>query len=159
MGASMRKLASWVWLTLAAGLSTCAPVPVLATGPASVAVGETASRTDHPREHAQRLQAALTRELGVIDGVRLAPTVRRAEWVVRGSVTRLDRETVAGERHVRCEVSLVVAEARGGSVRMMLQGRAGARGPEPTAHLERIALDAAVRGALRPLGRTLVALR
>ena len=54
---------------------------------------------------------------------------------------------------VRCEVSLVVADARGGAVRAMLRGRAGARGGTDAARLQGNALRAAVRGALRPLAQ------
>ncbi len=58
---------------------------------------------------------------------------------------------VEGSLEVRCEVSLVVTEARGGSIRAMLRGRGGARGSGDAARLSNDALRAAVRGALRPL--------
>ncbi len=60
---------------------------------------------------------------------------------------------------VDCEVSLILADARGGSVRVMLSGRAGARGGADGDGVERAAVGAAVRGALRPLPRTLRTLR
>ena len=97
------------------------------------------------------------REIGRLPSLRLAET-SRARYVLRGSVTRLDRRASGDEVQVRCEVSLIVSEARGGSIRMMLQGRAGARGDDGDS-LERAALEAAVRGALRPLSTSLDALR
>src|SRR5688572_2006880 len=127
LGAS-RKLATALWCVAMAGMGTCAPaVPVLAGAPATIAVGEmSAVRADRGHAHAVALGDALRRELGTIDGVRVAPTSRRADWVVRGSVTRLERSSHEGDNQVRCEVSLILAEARGGNVRMMLSGRAGA---------------------------------
>ena len=52
-----------------------------------------------------------------------------------------------------------VAEAHGGEVRMMASGRGGARGAQSVDRLEQSALDAAVRGALRGVGRELVTRR
>src|SRR5687768_11968154 len=114
LGASMRKLATWLWCAALAGMATCAPaVPVLAGSHATIAVGETAftapARTPRAASAAVALGEALRRELGAIDGVRLAPTSQRADWVVRGSVTRLERSTRDGDNEVRCEVSLILS--------------------------------------------------
>jgi hypothetical protein len=154
-----RTLATWLIAATVAFLETCAPaVPVFADGPRTsvVAVGETGAQTSSPGD-AGALRDALVREIGRLPSLRLAET-NRARYVVRGSVTRLDRQTSGSEVQVRCEVSLIVSEARGGSIRMMLQGRAGARGDDGDS-LERAALEAAVRGALRPLSTSLGALR
>jgi hypothetical protein len=154
-----RGLATWLCAAAVAWMQMCAPgLPVLADGASTpiVAVGETGAQTNSP-DAASALRASLERELARLPSLRVAAT-REARYVVRGSVTRLERTPAGRDVQVRCEVSLVVAEARGGSIRFMLSGRAGARGPD-AATLERAALDAAVRGALRPLSSTLVALR
>jgi len=104
------------------------------------------------------LRDALSTELSRLGNVRVT-RARRARYLVGGSVTRFEHRRVAERVEVHCEVSLVVAERRGGSIRMMLSGRATAAGAGATNDLERSALRAAVRGALRPLGGTLVALR
>lgn len=112
-----------------------------------IAIGETAA----PGELVEtQLREALSVELDAVRGVRVTPTPR-AQYVLRGSVTRLEVRGEAERRQIECEVSLVVADRRGGAVRMMLSGRAVARGPE----VERLGpqvVRAAVRGALRPLG-------
>lgn len=154
-----RPLATWLIAATVAFVQTCAPaLPVLADGPRTsiVAVGETGAQTSSP-EDAGALHDALVREIGRLPSLRLAET-RHARYVVRGSVTRLDCHVDGRDVQVRCEVSLVVADARGGSIRMMLSGRAGARG-EDAESLEHAALEAAVRGALRPLPGSLGALR
>ncbi len=154
-----RTLATWLCAATVAWMQMCAPgVPVLAerTLAPIVAVGETGALTSSPVA-AGALREALVRELGRLPSLRVA-SAREARYVVRGSVTRLDRSPVGSEVQVRCEVSLIVADARGGSIRLMLSGRAGARGSDAVT-LERAALDAAVRGALRPLPSTLGALR
>jgi len=153
-----KRLAAWLlWAALAAG-QTCAPATAFATPDASVAVGSTGSRTGDASD-AAALRTALRRELDALGSVRVAASERRAQYVLRGSVTRLDARDVGRETEVRCEVSLIVAEARGGSIRLLLSGRAGARGAGDARRLEAEALGAAVRGALRPLGATLVATR
>jgi len=129
-------------------------------GPLRVAVGETGATTGGPRM-ARALSAALARALDGRADVRLTGR-RQAQLVVRGSVVRLERRHRARELEVRCEVSLIVADARGGSIRAMLRGRAGARGGGDAAHLSDSALRAAVRSALRPLaarGRALARAR
>ena len=119
-----------------------------------VAIGDLVA---HDSDSAE-LRDALSMELSRLGGVHVTG-VRRARYVVGGSVTRFERRRVAERMEVHCEVSLVVAERRGGSIRMMLSGQATAAGAGATDALERSALHAAVRGALRPLGGTLVSLR
>lgn len=115
-----------------------------------VAVGDTGSPA---------LREALQDELATLGGVRVA-NASRARYVVTGSLTRLERRRVgASALEVDCEVSLILADARGGAIRMMLSGRAGARGGTTGDAVEHAALEAAVRGALRPLPRTLRRLR
>jgi hypothetical protein len=91
------------------------------------------------------LRSALEQALDALPTVdRTAPA--RAQVVVQGSLVRLER-TPHG---VRAEVSLLVSERRGGAVRMLLTGRAEARGgrdPVPAS------ITAAVRSAMRPPGR------
>ncbi|MBX3249137.1 MAG: hypothetical protein KF901_18305 [Myxococcales bacterium] len=113
----------------------------------AVAIGETAAPEAIVGEH---LRAALSEELGAVHGVRVTPT-RSAHYVLRGAVTRLEVEGESDRRRLECEVSLIVADRRGGSVRMVLSGRASARGPG-VERLQSQVVRAAVRGALRPLG-------
>lgn len=115
--------------------------------PVRVALGELGG------DRAEAFDAALREALSRTPEVRLTEP-RRAQLVLRGSVQHLERRIVDGQVEVRCEVSVIVADARGGAIRAMLQGRAGARGDGETAALSRDALRAAVRGALRPLGTT-----
>lgn len=152
------KLAAWL------GAAMFAMAPLYASPGAaqrlsvtSVAVGELGTTTGAATSTGA-LRDALTHELDRLAGVRLTPT-RRARYVVRGSVVRLETEASEQGHRVQCEVSLIVAERRGGTVRMMLSGRAAAEGPRGADRLRETALAAAVRGALRPLGRTLVAMR
>lgn len=152
------KLAAWL------GAAMLAMAPLYASPSAaqrltvtSVAVGEVGLAEGSSAE-SRALREALMLELDQLSGVHLT-AARRARYVVRGSVVRLDTEPSEEGHRVRCEVSLIVAERRGGTVRMMLTGRAAAEGPRGTEQLRETALAAAVRGALRPLGRTLVAIR
>lgn len=117
-----------------------------------VAVGEMLAG-----EHERALSTTVGEVIEAQPGVRLAPAPS-AELVLRGSVVRWDQRRVHDDLEIRCEVSMVVAEARGGSIRAMLRGRGGARGRNAEGALRRDALRAAVRGALRPLsaqGRSL----
>ncbi len=138
VGWSALALGALVWIGLGHGASAQRLTPI--------AIGETAA----PEEGVEtQLREALSAELDALSGVRLAPTPR-AQYVLRGSVTKLEVRGEAERRQIECEVSLVVADRRGGSVRMMLSGRAVARGPQ----VERLGpqvVRAAVRGALRPL--------
>jgi hypothetical protein len=154
-----RRLAAWLTIATAVLVSVCVPFRSAEGQRAleSIAVGATG--TTIASSNADRdLRNALTDELSTLGGVRVAPE-HEARWVVRGSVTRLDRRVVGHAVEVQCEVSLLVADRRGGSVRMMLNGRAGARGGQSGESLDQIALQAAVRGALRPLPRSLPRLR
>jgi len=132
------------------------PTQVVAVGDTQVvAVGDTGSTIrDRGTEHA--LRRALVRELGELGAVRVAPR-SRARYVVDGAVTRMTRDTRGSRARVRCSVSLLVSEARGGRVRMMLSGSAAARGTADGA-LEHTAMRAAVRGALRSLHDSLARL-
>lgn len=138
---------------LALVLSSCVFVSAHAAGdaPAAVAIGEVAAPVGGPR-FARALGAAIERSLADRGDVRLASDPRRARYVLRGSVVQLERVAVNDGVEVRCAVSLIVADARGGTVRALLSGRAGARGVDDPERLARAALEAAVRGALRPLG-------
>jgi hypothetical protein len=136
----------------------CVPLATHAQrAPVRVAVGELGAGEGS----ADALFGAIARTLEDNPEIRVT-TTPRAELVVRGSVVRLERRRVGNELEVSCEVSLIVAEARGGSIRAMLRGRGGARGGRDAERLSDDALRAAVRGALRPLasqGHALAALR
>lgn len=82
-----------------------------------------------------------------------------ADFVLWGSVTRLSNRVAAGEREIDCKVSVIVADARGGSIRFTLAGHAVARGDLHSNALAADAMSAAVRGALKPLERGLVAVQ
>ncbi|CAG0975346.1 hypothetical protein ARNL5_02022 [Anaerolineae bacterium] len=129
-------------------MAICSP-SAAQRGRLRVAVGETGSSVTESGPGA--LSQALLHELESRGDVQLAAR-GRAELVGGGSIVRLDRVTHGGEVEVRCEVSLIVSEARGGAIRAMLRGRAGARGGGDAERLSQSALAAAVRGALRPLG-------
>ena len=89
------------------------------------------------------LRVALEQALDALPTVdRTGPA--RAQVVVEGSLVRLER-TPQG---VRAEVSLLVSERRGGAVRMLLSGRAEARGGSDPGTAS---ITAAVRSAMRPL--------
>jgi len=157
-----RSLAAWLVWAMLVTLHSCAPMaPAFADAhrvrdEPTVSVGPTGSAV-RSREAGRALRDALSEELDVLGGVRL---IRRgsARYVVHGSVTRLERHDVPGGVEVQAEVSLILADASGGAVRAMLQGRAGARGGN-LRRLEEVAVQAAVRGALRPLPDSIRALR
>ena len=152
------RLAAWLGVAALALGSLYAPNVGEAQGDRvapSVAVGETAAVADPSL--APALRSALSDELGELRGVRLTNR-ERARYVLRGAVTHLERAPVRTGTRISCEVSLVLAERRGGSVRLLLSGRAEAHGGLSD-HLEEAVLRAAVRGALRPLGSTLPRLR
>jgi len=86
-------------------------------------------------------------------------TRRRAQLELRGTVAEVTRRTVHDGVEIRARVMVVVSDARGGAVRAMVTGRAGARGGADPAQLRRNALRAAVRGALRSLSANRHALR
>jgi len=114
----------------------------------SIAIGETRA----PGALGRVLREALRDELDSVAGVRVT-NARRARYVLRGSITHIDERRESGR--MECEVSLVLADRRGGNIRLILEGRAAARLPrrdEAVARLRPELLRAAVRGALRPLG-------
>ncbi len=118
-----------------------------------VAVGETAALVD-AAVLVPELRDALSAEVSMNPRLRLsAPGA--ASVVLRGSITRLERTAMGARSHVRCEISLIVADRRGGSVRAMLRGRASAQGT-PGRSLDRAVIRAAVRGALGSLDRGVV---
>ena len=138
-----------MWVALAMTIC-CVPLASHAQrAPVRVAVGEVGDSGGAGT--ALALSSAIGQALEENPEVRLT-TTPRAQLVVRGSVVRLERRQVDGELEVSCEVSLIIADARGGSIRAMLRGRAGARGGRDAERLSDNALRAAVRGALRPLG-------
>lgn len=79
----------------------------------------------------------------------------QADFVLWGSVTRLSDRVDRGRREVDCNVSVIVADAVGGSIRFTLAGRAVARGDQRSLLLTNQAMGAAVRGAMTPLERGL----
>ncbi len=115
----------------------------------AIAIGEMSA----PGPLRGALRDALRDELGGVDGVQVT-NARRARYVLRGSVTRIDAEPQS--ERLECEVSLILADRRGGNIRLILEGRAAARLPDAEAEVARLrpeVLRAAVRGALRPLGQ------
>jgi hypothetical protein len=118
-------------------------------GSLRVAIGEVGASDGDPGT-VRAFSQVLSETLAAQPLVDVTPA-QRAQIVLRGSVVRWDRRPVEDGLEVRCEVSLVVADARGGSIRAMLTGRGGARGAGDPARLSADALRAAVRGALRPL--------
>ncbi len=113
-----------------------------------VAVGATAARAGDATT-GDALHAALVAAIEERPDLRLVDS-RRADVVLRGSVTRLAAPNP--EDGVSCEVQIVVAD-RQGNVRAMLNGRARARGRDAD-RLRRSVIRGAARGAIRPLGPT-----
>jgi hypothetical protein len=100
------------------------------------------------------LEQAIRWALSTHPSVTLSPDRTRARFIVTGSVVELSHHLVAqGEREVRCRVSIVVADARGGSVRAMLEGRAGVRGGGTEEAMRRSAVRGAVASALRSIAQ------
>ncbi len=148
-----RSEAAWLTIATLAAVYLCAlDSPAYGQpgrGHLPVAIGDISSPT---------LRRAIEGELENLGGFRVE-NQRHARFVVQGSLTRLDRRDAPHGMEVDCEVSLILADARGGAVRLMLSGRAGARGGADHQAVERAAVEAAVRGALRPLPRTLREMR
>jgi hypothetical protein len=148
-----RQQAAWLTIATACAVYLCAlDSPAYGqpgAGHLPVAIGDIRSPA---------LRRALEGEIDSVGGLRLS-SQERARFVVEGSLTRLERRNIEHGMEVDCEVSLLLADARGGTVRLMLSGRAGARGGMDGDAVERAAVEAAVRGALRPLPRTLRTLR
>jgi hypothetical protein len=121
--------------------------------PVPVAVGDTGTRVGDARV-ADALADALHRAIARESGRLVESGPASARFVLTASVTELEVRPGEPEHEVRIAVSVVVAD-RGGSVRAMLSGRAGARGDGDPAELTEDALLAAVRSAMRPLGDSL----
>ena len=118
---------------------------------AEVAIGS----TDAPAPRLRgALRHALSEELTTAEDVHVVDR-RRASYVLRAAVTRMDLRRDGQRNRLECEVSVTVEERRTGAVRMMLAGRAMAAGTE-VEHLRGNVLRAAVRGAVRPLGESLL---
>lgn len=100
----------------------------------------------------EALSAVLRDEVERAPDLTLVEDAAGADLVLRGSVTRMEHAERHDSHEVRCEVSLIVAEAEIGAIRATLRGRAGAASRARHARLERDAMRGAVRGALRPLG-------
>jgi len=161
---SRRTWAAWLLWAAATVTHSCGPTmtPAFADAPGrrtppAVAIGPTGASADL-RNSDVSLDDLMREELGSLDTVRIAPR-HRASFLLQGTITRLERERRPDGVEVRCEVSVIVSDAAGGAVRMVLSGRAGARGGNDTRALERMAAQAAVRGALRPLGQGLSLIR
>lgn len=129
------------------------PAPALGQrGRLTVAVGDTGARVGGDVA-AAALEDALHATIAARADLREEERPGRARYVVTGSVTELRSRSTADGHEVHIAVSIVVAD-RGGSVRAMLAGRAGATGDD-VEQLTENALRAAVRSAIRPLGETL----
>jgi len=102
------------------------------------------------------LRTAIAHELATSVSVT---DVNRARWIVHGAITRLESSRRGADTEAHCEVSLIVADARGGAMRATLVGRAHARGRSSARVLERQAMQGAVRGALRSITNVLGSLR
>lgn len=101
------------------------------------------------------LRTALRTQLSELPDVRQTAS-RSAHFVLNASVTRLTKDRLRAQQRVGCEVSVVIADEEG-TVRLMLSGRSVATGNGET--LVDSAVRAAVRGAMRPLGKSLRALK
>lgn len=98
------------------------------------------------------LEHAIRTALASHPAVTVSPDMQHARFVVTGSVVELSQRVLTGdEREVRCRVSVVVADARGGSVRAMLEGRAAVRGGGTEDAMRRSAVHGAVASALRSI--------
>jgi hypothetical protein len=107
---------------------------------------------------AEALRLVIDEALREVGGIRVT-TQQRATYIVRGSITELKQSHEGGDRRIDCQVSIVVSDAQGGAMRLLLAGRGAARGKMKVGPLARQALTAAVRSALKPMGNSLVALR
>lgn len=120
--------------------------PAIAVGDAGARVGGVHASTE--------LEHALRTALATHPSVTLSADRTHARFVVTGSVVELSAHALAeGEREIRCRVSLVVADAHGGAVRAMLEGRAGVRGGGTEDAMRRSAVRGAVTSALRSIAQ------
>lgn len=101
------------------------------------------------------LRDAVRAQLVELPDVRHA-SASKAHYVVNASVIRLTTKHLVEKQQVGCEVSVVVADGEG-TVKLMLSGRSVATGTGDA--LKHSAVRAAVRGAMRPLGKSLKSLR
>ncbi len=129
------------------------PIAAGQRGAVAVSVGDTGASVGGSPV-ADALEIALHDAIAARPELRDESHPRRARYVVTGSVTELQSRPTRGGHEVRIAVSIVVAD-RGGSVRAMLAGRAGASGGDDPHRLTESALRAAVASAMRPLGSTL----
>lgn len=124
-----------------------------------VGVGEPGAGAGVSEELVARAHETLRREVGNIEGVELAPanesnaTARQVlqrrrltGFYIDSSIVSVDR-TSAG---TRVQVSVIVGTYPGRDMRAMLRGSATAPGAASPAN-ERLALEGAIRGALRQL--------
>jgi len=103
------------------------------------------------------MRLELTRALGNQGEVVMLPR-QRANFVVDASLLRIQRKSVAEGLEVRADITLIVSDARSGAMKAVLSGRGGVRTPSDTGEAAETAVAAAIRSAVRPLGRTLRAL-
>lgn len=140
------------WAGLLALTIVCSLVPNAASAGRgrSVRIGIEESRgPSHASATESLFREALRDQVGHLAGVEATPP-GRADVLVQGSITSIQRSMSGQEARVRCEVSVIVTERKTGSMKMILTGRAEARGPARQ-ELVRDAVEAAVRSALRPL--------
>ncbi len=123
----------------------------VANAQTAIAIGDFAPIGGQPGSD-NELELAIRSALATHPSVTVSTDRTRARFIVTGSVVELSHRFVAqGEREVRCRVSIVVADARGGSVRAMLEGRAGVRGGGTEDAMRRSAVRGAVASALRSI--------
>ncbi len=133
------------WLALQGSLDA-QPRP---RAPTPIALGTFASGRE---VDSTLLESALRSALRSHPSLALSPDRARARFLVTGSVVELSERAVGSDEHeVRCRVSIVVADARGGAVRAMLEGRAGVRGGGSDEAMRRSAVRGAAESALRSL--------
>lgn len=113
---------------------------------------DVAAAADAGASPRRELETALRAVVSDDPRLRLVESRSGARYLITGSIVELTDHVVSSdEREVRCRVSLVVAEARSGAIRAMLEGRSGVRGaPEDRSMRER-ALRGALRGAIRSM--------
>lgn len=101
------------------------------------------------------LRIAVEEALAAIDTVAV-DSGDRAGYLLDATVTRLSTAPMGIGHRIDCEVSIVVSDARRHSVRGVLTGRSHVVGDAGTT-LERAAIRAAARGALRSLPTAIAA--
>jgi len=150
-----QRLLGFVGLVVAAAALLATTAPSEATARRSIRVAlEAPAGVDVDaatlRSLSESMRSSLTQQRGL-------QVVERgqADFVLWGSITRLSDRVDRGKREVDCNVSVIVADAVGGSIRLTLAGRAVARGDQRSLLLTGQAMGAAVRGAMTPLERGL----